>query len=113
MLRGVPVRPEADHTASAIIDGLQAQTSYRIHVQVNGRTEHILSARTAPTAAADWRGRFKFVFGSCLHTLFPYGRSMSGLGNMLRHAPDFMLFIGDLIYIGMLNQFEADISVAT
>jgi hypothetical protein len=90
-----------DHTLSYQIQGLTANTKYQYRVSFDTVPEDAtIFAGTFTTQPSSFSGTpFKFALTSCFLYGYPYyGDDVDGWANLKQHSPDFMLFIGDLIY---------------
>ncbi|KAI9793431.1 MAG: hypothetical protein M1816_000324 [Peltula sp. TS41687] len=114
----VPALSKAtDFTTSMTITGLRPETRY----QYSTSTNHSGSFVTAPSPGhrpSRNSGTYTFLFSSCLKPRFPYNPlahplDITGLRNVARWVPElqpqFMLFLGDFIYIDTPKRFGTDI----
>ena len=107
----------SDFTSSMIIDGLKPETRYQYATSTN----HSGSFLTAPSAGqrpGRNGGTYTFLTSSCLKPRFPYNPiahplNIPGLRKLAMWIPElhpqFMLFLGDFIYVDVPKRFGTDV----
>lgn len=103
------VAAENDHVVNAALGDLQPNTQYR--VRWTGASNTSLSYRdlTFKTFPEGFK-KLKFVYSSCVRPNFPYGiREIKGFRQMAKKHPDFVLFLGDLVYVDYPMYFGDDL----
>lgn len=108
---------ETDFTYPITITGLQPETRYQYATSTN-HSGYFLTAPTPGHHPHRNQGVYTFVTSSCLKPRFPYDPlshplSIPGLRHLARWIPDlqpqFMLFLGDFIYVDVPKRFGVDI----
>ncbi len=106
-----------DYTSAVTIKRLRSDSLYQYAVSNN----HTGFFRTAPSTGLSPRnsgGKFTFLTSSCIKPHFPYNPlshplSIPGLRDLAKWIPElhaqFMLFLGDFIYIDVPKRFGTDI----
>lgn len=112
---------ETDFVATVTISGLQPEKSFRYRTS----TGHVGRFRTAPSNGSLLKqdgphGKFTFLTSSCIKARVPYNpldhplavRGLHILGRLLERGKlvaDFMLFLGDFIYIDVPRRPSGDV----
>lgn len=103
------LRRRTVHYFGQRLDGLQARTTYEVHVAIAGApTQATVQFTTAPHRgdATD----FSFQIGSCAAPFtgwfFPFNRANRIFDKMTDHPADFMVWMGDNVYY-MLNEWNS------
>jgi len=86
--------PEAAHSVHVDIDGLESDRAYHYRFVVGDAVSQVARARTLP-AAGSALSHFRIAFASCQNYEHGY---FSAYRQMLKDAPDLVLFLGDYIY---------------
>ncbi|KAI9707691.1 MAG: hypothetical protein M1836_000653 [Candelina mexicana] len=106
-----------DYTSAVIISRLESDSEYEYAVS-NNHTGLFTTAPSAGLSSYDSSGTYTFLTSSCIKPRFPYNPfshplSIPGLRNLSKWIPDlhaqFMLFLGDFIYIDVPKRFGTDI----
>lgn len=106
-----------DFTASVILKGLKPSSKYR-YLLSNNRTG---TFSTAPLPGTESAHELTFLTSSCMKPNFPYNplshplrvpgvEQVSETISKLLFRPEFMLFLGDFIYIDVPTRFGSTIS---
>ncbi|KAI9722919.1 MAG: hypothetical protein M1812_001367 [Candelaria pacifica] len=108
---------ETDYTSAVTISRLRSDSLYQYAVS-NNHTGQFKTAPSTGLSPRDSGGIFTFLTSSCIKPHFPYNPfshplSIPGLRDLAKWIPDlhaqFMLFLGDFIYIDVPKRFGTDV----
>ncbi|KAH7317098.1 PhoD-like phosphatase [Stachybotrys elegans] len=101
----IPIQEQSDYTATFVLEGLESGTEYAY--RTNASHTGVFSTMADPSKASK---RWSMIATSCIKPFYPYnpldhGLRIKGLeyvdNYLSSHAAEFMLFLGDFIYIDL------------